>query len=481
MTNPGLSPLKYLSLAVLWVPCLAWSAVDTCAPGLVTPAAQTSQRMLDALVATNGVPGMGAAVWRDNGLAWTGCSGLRNVAAGLPVQRDTVFRFASVSKLLAATAAAKLAEQGRLDLDAPVSGTLPWLGDRWDPITLRQLAAHTSGLPHYQAIDEGLGGHHYRTGREAVQLFINRPLLTAPGTAYAYSSWGYTLMGAVIEQVTGQGFLDHVAQEIAPGLAIGADTGGSGPNVSSLYELRDGAARQVQGGDFSYTWPGGGLAGTPESLVRFAGGLMAGQVVSRNSWRAMRVPMSLANGDLAGERDYAVGLGWRVATDEQGRALAHHAGTTQGARSALVLWPDDGVAASVLSNAQWVSAIDQTARVLASPHLPRAAGRLSAGCPVDAVTFRAQLGDSRFQGSLSFRLEGGRCEGEISATPELEQHFAQSLAWPGRVLRIIAIDTDGQLAQAALATPFGLYELRATAPGRWAATLGPGTTLELQL
>ena len=470
-----------LLLACLSAPGVAWSAADTCTPGAATPDAITSQRMLDALVATNGVPGMGAAVWRDGEVVWTGCSGLRDVAAGQPVTRDTVFRFASVSKPLAATAVAKLAEQGRLDLDAPVTTLLPWLRNAWQPITVRQLAAHASGLPHYQPGDEDVGRRHYGDGRAAVRIFIDRPLLSAPGSSYSYSSWGYTLMGAVVEQVSGQPFPDYVTQHIAPGLAIQADTAGRGERDSALYELRDGAAVPVQGVDFSYTWPGGGLAGTPESLVRFAGRLMQGQLVSESTWRGMRVPLRLSTGEQAGERDYAVGLGWRMGNDERGRPIAHHAGTTQGARSALVLWPMDGLAASVLSNAQWVSSIEQTARVLALPHRPRLDSHVAAACPVHATRYRGQLGAKRFQGQMTLRISDGRCVGELAATPELQAHFSQAYAWPGGVLRVIAIDSDGLLVHAALATPYGLYELRATAPGRWSAKLDDKTTLELAL
>ena len=111
----------------------------------VADAATIAQRLLDTLRETNGVPGMGAAVWQDGQIVWEGSSGLRDVEGGAPVTRDTLFRLASVSKLFTVTAAAKLAEEGRLDLDAPVQAQLPWLGARWPAITPRQLAAHVIG------------------------------------------------------------------------------------------------------------------------------------------------------------------------------------------------------------------------------------------------------------------------------------------------------------------------------------------------
>lgn len=470
-----------LALSLAIAPWHTALAADSCAAGSNSPAAKTSQLMLDALRATNGVPGMGAAVWRDGEVVWTGCSGLRDIAAKLPVERDTVFRLASVSKPLAITAAAKLAEQGRLDLDAPVSGMLPWLRNDWSPISVRQLSAHISGMPHYQLGDRNAGQRHYATGRDAVGIFADRKLLSVPGTTYRYSSWGYTLIGAVIEARSGQHYLDYLAEQIIPGLAIQADTNGLGKNVSRLYKIGDGAPRPAPPNDFSYTWPGGGMAGTPEALVRFGGRLLQGRIVSPKTWQAMLQPTRYANGQPVRERDYGLGLGWRIGKDEDGAGIAHHAGTTDGARSALVLWPHQDLAAGVLSNAQWVSAIDKTAMMLAAPHRPRPQGLLPRPCPLAATRYRGSLGERRFDGELSFRLVDGRCIGQLSAANSLGGYFDAAEAWPTRKLQVIALDRDGQLARAALVAPTGLYDLRAKATGAWSARFSDELSLELML
>ncbi len=474
-------PLAAVCVAIMTTTSVAAHAADSCGTALADPAIATSQRMLDALVATNGVPGMGAAVWRGGEIVWTGCSGRRDVAAGLPVQRDTVFRLASVSKAITATAVAKLSEEGRLDLDAPVASMLPWLKNGWQPISVRQLAAHTSGLPHYQAIDANRGGVHYATSRDAVGIFASRPLLARPGTSYEYSSWGYTLIGAVIEAQSGRSFLDYVATRVVPGLGIQADTSGRGPNASRLYEIGDGAPRLLPLRDFSYTWPGGGLAATPEAVARFGGSVLHGQVISGSTWHSMLQPARLQNGDPVRERNYQVGLGWRVGADADGARIAHHAGVTDGARSALVVWPEEDTVASVLSNASWVSSIESTAILLAAPFRPQPSGLQSVTCPVRSPRYSGRLGRQPVGGLATFRLEHGRCVGELVANDALDKHFATASAWPGHTLHVIALEADGSLARAALVTPFGLYDLRADGPGRWSAALAADTRLELQL
>lgn len=459
------------------------AAADTCIDAkhesATAAASLSSQRLLQALLETNGVPGMGAAVGQGGEVLWTGCAGYRDLEAQTPVRRDTVFRLASVSKLIAATAAAKLAEQGRLDLDAPVGETLDGLPPAWRAPTPRQLAAHISGAPHYIDEDfEALGHTHFPTGRDAVGYVSDRALLSKPGTAYHYSSWGYTLLGAVVEAGSGQHVLDYVREQVTPGLAIDAD-GSFGPSRESLlYDIENGAARQIPRTDMSYTWGGGGFAATPEALVRFGGRLMAHRIVSAETWQAMLQPTLLADGRPVRDRDYALGLGWRVGVDSEGARIAHHAGVTEGARSALVLWPGEDVAVSVVSNASWVSSIELTARVLAAPFRAPPPGLVANACPASG-RMAASLKGETFEVEVNFGLEKGRCVGEIKSADPLRAHFKSAYQWPDQRLRIIAMQADGGLARAGLATPHGLYDLRANAPGRWSAAFGSSATLEL--
>lgn len=126
-------PLSAACAIALFFLAAPSKAADTCDAPATDEAAATAQRILQALIDTNAVPGMGAAVWRNGRVVWTGCAGLRDVEARKPVRRDTVFRLASVSKIIAATAVAKLAEEGRLDIDAPVGGYCPGCQSRGRP------------------------------------------------------------------------------------------------------------------------------------------------------------------------------------------------------------------------------------------------------------------------------------------------------------------------------------------------------------
>lgn len=445
-----------------------------------------ADRLLAALVEASGVPGMGAAVVSEGAIVWTGSAGMRDVEGGLPVDRHTVFRLASVSKLVTATAAARLHEAGRLDLDAPLQARLPWLRASWAPLTPRQLAAHTSGLPHYQDVDQGLGETHYATVRDAVGIFEDRPLLTAPGSAYRYSSWGYTLLSAAVEAGAGEPFLDYVAREVAPGLGIAADApADKRSNASNVYGFVDGKATRLPAHDFSYTWGGGGLAATPAAIALFGSRVMDGRIVSRATFGAMLQPARLSDGSTVGERDYTVGFGWRTGLDADGEPIAHHAGTTFGARSALVVWPSRGLSASVLSNAQWTSSIERTAEMLAAPFRTRtgASREATSSCPLDAVAYEAEFDGARFEGAAAFSERDGLCAGRI----ELAQGPLRSWlnGFPQRdadALEIIGLHVGAGIDRAALVTPIGLHDLRTDVRGRaLRVQFGPGRALVIRL
>ena len=444
-------------------------------------AAAIAQRLLDTLRETSGVPGMGAALWQDGQIVWEGSSGLRDVERRLPVTPDTLFRLASVSKLFAATAAAKLAQEGKLDLDTPVRTQLPWLGTRWPAMTPRQLAAHISGLPHYRDGDELLGAKHYATGRDAVAIFADRDLLTAPGTAYRYSSWGYTLLGTLVEERAGLPFPDYIRTRLVPGLAIRADATHSGDaNASRAYRFENKVTGEAAPRDFSYTWGGGGLSGTARAVATFGGQMIEGRIVAPATFDAMLVPATLANGGAAGERDYSVGFGWRIGRDADGANFVHHSGITLGARSTLGVWREERAAVSLLSNSEWVSRIEPTAQMLAAPFRRVPAGLTAAACPVGVQRYSGTFGDAAVEGSVRFRIERGQCIGTADQHSAMRSYFDTAMQRTDAPLTLVGLDPKGGLARAGLVNPFGIADLRAQLDGSFAAEIATGRRLVLR-
>src|SRR5215216_1904021 len=150
------------------------------------------------LMKSFGAPGMAVAVSVDGELVWSECYGYADVKRKIPVCPWTRFRIGSISKSLTATAVGLLYDQGRLDLDAPIQRYAPDFPDKGYTITTRQLAGHLAGIRHYTA-SEHLSQKHYSSVGESLNIFKDDPLLFPPGTRFSYSSYGYDLIGAVIE------------------------------------------------------------------------------------------------------------------------------------------------------------------------------------------------------------------------------------------------------------------------------------------
>lgn len=471
--NPRTKPRRkalYLLFGVASVSAFTIATPNAAAKNKSDDASRISRQILEALIEANGVAGMSAAVWRDDAIVWTAGVGYRDLENRLPVKNSTIFRLASVSKIFAVTAAAKLREQGKLDVDQPLQQSIDYLNPKWPAVTPRQLAAHTAGVPHYQAIDARRGGVHFGSVKEAIGVFNDRDLLFAPGTDSAYSSYGYTLLTAVIEKSAGRPYLDYLAREIVPGLQILPDvTGSPNPAASKAYDYESGNLAPSAPHDFSYSWGGAGLGATAVDLARFGGKMLSGRIVSNATFEWMLEPAKLNDGTIVSERDYTVGFGLRSGKDADGQRIAHHAGVVMGARSVLLLYPDQKFAVSLLSNAPWISSIEQTAITLSAPFRVSSAKKMTDPCPINASRYEGSFEGKSVSGNVSFALRNDVCSGKISVDTPMAGWFDRSSRKDVRSVEVISLDADGGLARAAFVTPFGAYELRTTEDGQGVA------------
>ena len=215
----------------------------------------------------------------------------------------------------------QLAEQGKLDLDAPVQKYVPSFPVKPWPVTTRALLGHLAGIRHY-AEGEFESTRHYATMAEALQIFQNDPLVQEPGTKYLYSTYGYTLVGAVIEAAVGTTFADYLARSVFE------PAGMAGARVDDVFEIIPRRARGYQKGpggvlqnsgltDTSYKVPGGGLCATAPDLARFAIALSKGTLVRPETRRQMFTTQRTRDGKPTG-----YGLGWAVGRGRKGRSEA---------------------------------------------------------------------------------------------------------------------------------------------------------------
>src|SRR5215207_2866241 len=186
------------------------------APTQRAPAQRTADRptrlvraMAEQLLATANLPGLSIAISRNGQVVFAEGFGYADIERRRRITPDTRFRIASVSKVVTVTALAKLVEDGRFDLDAPIQRYVPSFPAKAWPITSRQLAGHLSGMPHYSEADR-IEPRFYSSVTDALGVFAHVGLKFEPGTAYSYSTHAFTLLSAAIEGAAGQPFLDYV-------------------------------------------------------------------------------------------------------------------------------------------------------------------------------------------------------------------------------------------------------------------------------
>lgn len=185
-------------------------------------------KLFTSLVERSHAPGMAWAVLLDGRLVHQGTAGLREVASKAPVDADTVFRIASMTKSFTALSILALRDGGKLALDDPAEKYVPELRDLEYPtadapkITVRHLLSHSAGFPE----DNPWGDRQLaRTDAEMTEMLRRGfPFSTEPGTHYEYSNLGFAILGRIVSNVSGQPYAQYVSERILRPLGMSATT-----------------------------------------------------------------------------------------------------------------------------------------------------------------------------------------------------------------------------------------------------------------
>jgi CubicO group peptidase (beta-lactamase class C family) len=206
--------------------------------GQPVPGLEPFDRMMRAFLAKQGIPGASLAVVKDGRLVYVRGFGYADVERKQPVRPDSLFRIASLSKQITAVAILRLVERKKLSLDDRVldiikikphfnKGTK--FDPRWNTVTIRQLLHHTGGWdrdasfdPMFKAIQfaKELGVKPPASSKDVIRCMLGRPLDFDPGTKYAYSNFGYNLLGRVIEAKTGKTYAQFVKDDVLKPIGV---------------------------------------------------------------------------------------------------------------------------------------------------------------------------------------------------------------------------------------------------------------------
>lgn len=302
------------------------------------------------------LPGFAIGVVKNGKLIYAKGFGVTKLGTNSPITPKSLFHMASVTKTFVATAIMQLVEQGKIDLDAPLTKYLPYFkmdDERYQTIKIRQMLSHMSGIP--DTINYNWDKPEYDAGalERFVRSIAGEKLIFNPGEKFAYSNTAYEILGDVIAKVSGESFEDYVQHHILTPLGMKDSTlllREAKPQLLTsphVFENRKVVVSKI----FPYNRahaPSSTLYSSIEDMSRWAianlnhGALNGRHILKSETAGSMWRPVVDA-------LDMKEGFAW-FTTENGGHHFVLHSGGDVGFESLVVLAPDDSVGVVAMSN-----------------------------------------------------------------------------------------------------------------------------------
>ena len=295
-----------------------------------------------------GTVGVNVAVARAGEVVYAKGFGLRDIAANLPVEPETIFPIGSITKQFTAAAVMLLARDRKVRLDAKAAEYVP-LAPHATEYTVRHLLQQTTGLANYTGVPAFLNSVATSTTitpDAMVAMIAREPLAFTPGSQFAYSNTNYVVLGMIVEAVARMPYGRFIAERIARPLGLTHLTFGPPPPGSDLargYEPQTGNTA-VTPWTPQATYAAGGLYATPADLVRWNEAFFGGHLLDAATVRAMTIPPA-----LAGNEKSTYAMGW-VRGDVDGHPEIWHNGAVIGAHARNAYFPDERISIIAFGN-----------------------------------------------------------------------------------------------------------------------------------
>jgi CubicO group peptidase (beta-lactamase class C family) len=346
--NDGLA--RSVRLAIALGGMSAGTMGEAQSPGAAATAAQSARvDSLFADFAVAGAPGAAVVVARGDSILLAKGYGLADIERRDPVTPATSFRLASVTKQFTAVAILTLVEAGKLQVDDRLGDLLANVPSYAHDVTVRQLLAHTSGIPDYEPL-LGKGGGPQLADRDVLTLLHGaKALYFKPGTSWRYSNSAYALLALIVERVSGEAFAAYLRHHVfdpagMPTAVAHRDGADTVINRAYGYSGAAGAWRRTDQSRTSAVLGDGGIYASAEELAHWSAALDRNAVITAGSFHAATTPAVLASGAAT-----SYGFGWFI-DRHHGHRRQRHEGDSIGFRTAIQRYPDDHLTVVVLVN-----------------------------------------------------------------------------------------------------------------------------------
>lgn len=285
-------------------------------------------------------------VAKDHQIIFDKGYGMANYDLEVPNTPKVKFRLGSITKQFTSACILLLEERGKLSVNDPISKYVPDSPDAWKDITIAEVLNHSSGIPNYTAFPDYEKISVYPvTPEELVGRFKNKPLDFKPGSSWNYSNSGYSLLGYIIERVSGQTYEQFLTENILK--PVGMNSTGFDHNEEVI---KDRAYGYVKKGDdmehcsyvdMSIPYSAGSLYSTTDDLFKWDEALFSGKVVSSEEFKKMST-VYLGH----------YGYGLQIETQFKTHKMIGHGGGVNGFHTFIARYPDDGITIVTLSNSE---------------------------------------------------------------------------------------------------------------------------------
>ncbi len=297
------------------------------------------------------IPGIAIGIMKGD-FIWAKGFGFSDVENKIPMKENSSFRLASVTKPMTALAILQLSEKGKINLEDEVRKYVPYFPRKNYPVIIRYLLGHLGGITHYRSYDE-LHIKVPKDTKEAIEIFASYDLIAEPGTLYNYSSYGYNLLGAVIEGASKMPYGKYMEENIWKPLGMENTCMDSPEEVISNrvkgYRILKGKLKNSEFVDMSSRFAGGGTRSTVIDLLKFIKGLKENKIISKETREKMFTSMTTKGGELTN-----YGYGWFV-RPVNGHFVVYHTGSQQETRTFLAYLPKNDIAVSFACNLEGVN------------------------------------------------------------------------------------------------------------------------------
>ena len=313
-------------------------------------------KLVSNTLETNNLPGLSLTIVKDRNKIYSKGFGYADIDKQIQVlPSKTKFRIGSFSKTLAASALMKLVEEGKIDLDASIYNYVPdYPKKKWD-FTSRQIAGHLSGIRSYKE-GEMMINENFSNVKDALNVFKMDSLLHKPDTKYHYSTHAWTLLSLIIENTSGQSFLDYMQTDVFDKLDMN-NTHAEKISLTGIekvnYYMLDSTKQIIVAPevDNSWKWAGGGFISTTEDVAKFLLAHSHYEYLTQESLTEMISSQKNIDGEITN-----YGIGWRTRYDKNNNALIGHTGGSIGGTTYAFMAPHSNtiiVMTTNLSNASF--------------------------------------------------------------------------------------------------------------------------------